>query len=654
MTRSPAGRTHAGVALATLVASFLIIVFSFAGAGTARAQETNCLSCHDDVKIAPKPHGDLACTDCHSNIEKYPHPENALKELHAPKLCAQCHEVGKTLAGSVHKDLSCTDCHGPAHAITPPSEATSPLFPLQQFKTCGRCHDQPPQLVQGYLASVHAKALLVDGLANAPTCSTCHGSHDILPPSDPRSTVSHKNVPKTCGSCHRFILTTWETSSHGQEWLKGNPLAPVCITCHTAHKIVPPTSQSARLKTPENCGNCHEQRYSTYRDSFHGQATDIGFMTAATCSDCHTPHHQLPVSNPASSVNPKNLPKTCGACHGTVTASFITFDPHSNPQSSSANPTLHYIWLFMTILLVGVFGFFGLHDALWLQRSIVAVLRGEVKRSENGGKYVRRFSKTQIWIHATIIITFLLLAATGLPLKFHDAIWAKTLADIFGGPAAARVLHRLAAIFTFGYFIFHLGQVFVLSVLRREKGVFWGWRSMVPQWKDIRDIFNNFKYFFYIGKRPPMDRFTYWEKFDYLAVFWGVVIIGTSGLILWFPAVAAHLLPGWALNAAYIIHSDEALLAVGFIFIFHFFHTHLRPESFPIDPVIFVGAMPLDKFKEERPLEYQRMVENGELEKYLVDPPSAKELRTRSALGFLALFIGLLLIIAILWSMIGL
>ena len=144
------------------------------------------------------------------------------------------------------------------------------------------------------------------------------------------------------------------------------------------------------------------------------------------------------------------------------------------------------------------------------------------------------------------------------------------------------------------------------------------------------------KYFFYLGPRPKFDRFTYWEKFDYLAVFWGVAIIGFSGLILWFPTAFTMVLPGWALNAAYIVHSDEALLATGFIFLFHFFHTHLRPEAFPMDPVIFIGSMPLERFKEERPREYERMVAQGTLEQHFVPPPKPYQMRRAYIFGFIA------------------
>ena len=95
------------------------------------------------------------------------------------------------------------------------------------------------------------------------------------------------------------------------------------------------------------------------------------------------------------------------------------------------------------------------------------------------------------------------------------------------------------------------------------------------------------KWFVGKGPRPNYGRWTYWEKFDYLAVFWGVAIIGFSGLVLWFPVFFTKFFPGWVINVSQIIHSDEALLAVGFIFTVHFFNTHFRPEAFPMDTVIF-------------------------------------------------------------------
>jgi hypothetical protein len=173
---------------------------------------------------------------------------------------------------------------------------------------------------------------------------------------------------------------------------------------------------------------------------------------------------------------------------------------------------------------------------------------------------------------------------------------------------------------------------------------------MVPRPKDFVDLWHNLRYFLYFGPRPRLDRWTYWEKFDYFAVFWGIIIIGLSGLVLWFPSFFTRFFPGWFLNAAFLIHSDEALLAVGFIFMFHFFHAHLRPESFPLDPVIFTGRVPLSRFKEERPVEYQRLVQTGSLETRLVAPPTREQIRMAGIFGFAAMAVGIGLMLAILWS----
>jgi cytochrome b subunit of formate dehydrogenase len=228
--------------------------------------------------------------------------------------------------------------------------------------------------------------------------------------------------------------------------------------------------------------------------------------------------------------------------------------------------------------------------------------------------------------------------------------------DLLGGAQAAGQLHRFAAIVTFGYFLVHVLLVVYQALVRRDGGVLWGPDSMMPQAKDLTDLLGNVRYFLYAGPRPEHDRWTYWEKFDYFAVFWGVAIIGFSGLVLWFPGFFTRFVPGWVLNAAYITHSDEALLATGFIFLFHFFHTHLRPESFPMDPVIFTGRMPLERFKEERPLEYRRLVETNQLESRMAPAPNAGDLRVAYVFGFVAVTVGVLCAVGIftaLWHLLA-
>ncbi|HKI95166.1 MAG TPA: hypothetical protein VJ992_07730, partial [Gemmatimonadales bacterium] len=206
------------------------------------------------------------------------------------------------------------------------------------------------------------------------------------------------------------------------------------------------------------------------------------------------------------------------------------------------------------------------------------------------GPYVRRFSGLQRTLHILVIVSFLGLVMTGLPLKYSYTDWAHVLIRLLGGLTAAGILHRMCAIITFGYFFTHVGYLVVKLITSPERTKYlWGPDSMVPQPKDVLDVFGMFKWFFGLGPRPKFDRYSYMEKFDYWAVFWGVAIIGTSGLFLWFPEFFARFLPGWVFNIARIIHSDEALLATAFIFTIHFFNVHLRPGKFPIDTVIFTG-----------------------------------------------------------------
>ncbi len=635
--RSPRPLAIALVALAALLV-----------AGLARGQE--CADCHD-VKVTSPMHAALACSDCHADVNLDGHPDQPV-DLSPQAICGQCHETPTELSGSVHAKLSCKACHGAAHEMVAAKSAQSPTAAFNQVKTCGSCHNQP-KVLDAYLGSVHARALLKSGLSDvAPSCSDCHGSHQIQRVQSPASRVSHQNVPKTCGSCHEGILREWEqTSAHGQAWLAGNAKAPVCTTCHATHQIMQPTLATERLKFPVSCGGCHKEELSSYRDSFHGQATSLGYLTAATCADCHTPHANLPAKDPRSSVNPARLQNTCGQCHGEVTAAFASFDPHAEPSDKTRSVKIYWTWVAMSGLLFGVFGFFTAHDLLWLQRAFVARRRGELPpplHEDPSGKWLRRFGPFEIGMHIVVVLTFLLLAATGLPLKFHGAGWATPLASFFGGIGGTQVLHRIAAIGTFGYFLAHVAQLAYKRLAKKERGLFWGWRSMVPRGKDLKDMWQNLRWFLYTGPRPQLDRWTYWEKFDYFAVFWGVAIIGLSGLMLWLPKLFAAFLPGWVLNVAHVVHSDEALLATGFIFIFHFFHTHLRPEAFPLDPVIFTGRVPLARFKEERPVEYQRMVREGTLEAALAPPPSEGEMTFARIFGFAAVALGLLLAVAIL------
>lgn len=266
----------------------------------------------------------------------------------------------------------------------------------------------------------------------------------------------------------------------------------------------------------------------------------------------------------------------------------------------------------------------------------------------------QRFTRLNRVLHILMIVSFLTLALTGMTLKFSYTGWAVILSHLLGGFQSAGYIHRFAAVIMVSVFTTHI--VNLIKTKKREnlslmKFIF-DKDSMMFNRKDWNDFKDSMKWFIGKGERPQYGRWTYWEKFDYFAVFWGMVVIGSTGLTLWFPEFLTNFLPGWVINVATIIHSDEALLATGFIFTIHFFNTHLRPEKFPMDIVIFSGRVSVEEFKEDRPKEYNELVENGELEKYLVEPYPPIVIRTIKFFGWTALSIGFSIIIWIIYAMI--
>jgi cytochrome b subunit of formate dehydrogenase len=267
-------------------------------------------------------------------------------------------------------------------------------------------------------------------------------------------------------------------------------------------------------------------------------------------------------------------------------------------------------------------------------------------------QYVR-FSRLNRVLHIAMIVSFISLALTGMTLKFSYSAWAVTLSRLFGGFETAGYIHRAAACLMFGIFVTHIYDV--LSTKKREglkwKQLFTGPNTMLPTLTDAKDFWGSIKWFLGRGPRPNYGRWTYWEKFDYFAVFWGIAVIGSTGLMLWFAEFFTRLLPGWLINVATIIHSDEALLAVGFIFTVHFFNTHLRPEKFPMDIVVFTGRMPVEEFRRDKPAEYEALVAAGKLEENLGEAYQPVVIRAVRLFGWAALITGFAIVVWIIYAM---
>lgn len=600
-----------------------------------------CLSCHGmegfemegpggamrNLHIEPdrfgrSVHGRRACVECHKDITDIPHRENVDRRVG----CVQCH---RNLWDSARRQNRTTE-----------------------FARLGDVVEQ----IESYMHSVHARPNLEDQSRTNATCYDCHNAHYVYPIDSSIGAESRLEIPDVCGKCHVRQEAVYATSVHGKEVLEnGNPYAAVCIDCHTTHTIESPVAGSIRLAITKNCGNCHDRELDTYTGTYHGQVSTLGYAYTAKCFDCHGSHEIQRLADPASKMHADSRLETCRKCHEKATAGFATFQPHGNPNDFERYPYLYITSKFMILLLTGVFAFFWTHSALWFyreykerkQQRIVPHVQLDAL-PEGGTRYVRRWPAMWRLAHLLFAISIMTLVLTGTAVLYAESAWAKAFMGLIGGPQSAAFVHRIAAATFITVFFGHLIYVTIYVIRNWRTFRFFGPTSTVPNLQDLWDIIGMFKWFFGLGPRPVFDRWTYWKKFDYWAPFWGMVIIGISGAMLWFPEITASFLPGWVFNVATLIHGEEAFLAAVFLFSVHFFNVHFRPDKFPMDILMFTGVMPLEEYKREHTLEYERLVESGELEKYLVDAPSRPMTVGSKILGATLILIGLTLLVLVL------
>eukprot|EP01029_Cantina_marsupialis_P010416 TRINITY_DN2376_c1_g2_i1.p1 TRINITY_DN2376_c1_g2~~TRINITY_DN2376_c1_g2_i1.p1 ORF type:complete len:931 (+),score=-90.93 TRINITY_DN2376_c1_g2_i1:555-3347(+) len=651
--------------------------------------DRSCLRCHEKKSVhkvvgkdtislqvnvddlVQSAHNNIRCVKCHSDVSARKHRPC---ETAGIVDCAACHEEvseiyessghGKAYSEGVDNAPYCTDCHN-SHLVKFKEDESSPVFRLAIPGLCGECHRENGKAVQvtelkevdayhDYSSSVHGKGMSKKGLLASAVCTDCHTTHFMLKDSDERSSVYPNNIPATCGHCHRGIYNEYMKSDHGIANNKEGETYPTCTVCHSAHRISEIDEDKFMHEITLQCGLCHKRLSETYLETYHGKAYQLGYLKAARCSDCHGAHSNMNVKNPDSEVGYNKIVATCQKCHVDANMRFTGFLTHATHHNRDKYPVLYYTFWSMTTLLIAVFGFFGIHTLLWLPMSLRERKRKKQHRPKGPALYVRRFSSNQRVTHIFVILSFVVLALTGMMLKFANMQWARYLVDLLGGVETAGDLHRLGALVTFGYFGYH---IYSLAKNKREMKMKWskfifGKHSLMFNWNDVKDFWASVKWFLGRGERPHYGRWTYWEKFDYFAVFWGVAVIGLTGLMLWFPEAFTKIIPGSFINVAQIIHSDEALLAVGFIFTIHFFNTHFRPEAFPMDPVIFTCYVLLEEYKLDRPKEYQELKESGKLDDMVEELEfTPKRMRIVKLFGFFFLLIGFSLIVLIIYSL---
>ena len=623
------------------------------------------------TSLARDKHAAIPCSGCHVRASGFPHLPNTVRVVS----CVGCHIAQDTLwrsgvhgpYGGSDARATCVNCHGSHHPPTAGFMHTAEGRAAMR-RACENCHAQAVQTSQ---VGVHADSV---------ACIQCHGVHDMRPVPDPATKSIDIVLARACSRCHPGVARTYWTDIHGrtaQAQARGAlPLgvdtAATCIACHGEHGIRRHDDPTWRFAVADACSRCHPRYGTTYRDSYHGQATRVGSRKAAQCHNCHPPHHVLPEREAASSVAPANVVTTCRQCHAEARGNFAGYQPHANPRNRGQNAPLFWVWLAMNTILFGTITVWGVHAAIWFFRNwrergnriaAHAAARGEKVPMDSalrgGPPYVWRFNVIFRVIHAMIVVTFFLLVVTGLPLRFSCTAWAPGLMGLLGGAEVAGRIHRITGLFMFGYFILYV--VYLVGVLvrsPRKRDLLVGANSILFREQDLLDVIAMMKYFFGRGPHPRFGRFSYMEKFDYFAELWGVGAIGFTGLMLWFPTFFALFFPGILFNIAIIIHSYEAMIATAFIFTIHFFNVHLRPEKWPLDAVMFTGRASLAYMKEEHPLVAEAIaakVEGAPVSVRAVAdrpaPPPPAWMNTFGAFaGLLLLGIGVVLIGLILWG----
>ncbi|HET8678508.1 MAG TPA: cytochrome b/b6 domain-containing protein [bacterium] len=227
------------------------------------------------------------------------------------------------------------------------------------------------------------------------------------------------------------------------------------------------------------------------------------------------------------------------------------------------------------------------------------------------GPPVERFSMAQRVEHFLLLLSFNVLALTGLPQKYASTGWGERLISALGGIDQTRLIHRTAAVILMAQGFYHL--VAVLATRRRAVRR----HDMRVSLQDVRGMIADIRYLAGRGRdRPRFGRFDYRQKLEYWAVIWGTVIMAATGLIMWFPIVVTQWLPGIIIPAARVAHGGEALLALFAVIIWHFYNAHFRPDIFPMDPAMFTGTIPVERLEHEHRQEYEDLRERG-----LLPPP---------------------------------
>jgi len=592
----------------------------FAAVPLAATAETDCAGCHGTHAIpaasgaasafaAPKLAA--ACAECHADAA-----ERYLKSAHGAALaagrgeaptCLTCH-LRPVAAGSDRLKLKreqssvCLSCHRDESRVLASSSVSRGF-------------------IASYSESVHGKSL-ARGNSAAANCVDCHGSHETAGALSAGSRENLRNIPATCARCHPVEAREYALSAHAAALRKSLPDAPVCTSCHGEHRILNPSDPkapvSARNVSQMVCGSCHasvklseryglaSDRFKTFADSYHGLATRGGAVVAVNCASCHGAHAIRPSSDPLSPVNRVNLAQTCGQCHPGANARFTAAPVHITASADGQEPAVYWIATLYVWLIVAVVGAMAVHNALDFFRKVrrkIGIQKGAIVEDPVPHRLYLRMTVNERLQHGTLVLSFVALVVTGFMLQFPDAWWVMHIRSRIGHLFEWRsAIHRVAGVILIAAGGWHLAY---LALTDRGRRLF---RDLLPGVRDLADAAGVLRYNLGLAPaKPRFGRFSYIEKTEYWAMMWGSVVMGLTGALLWFENTSIRLVTKLGYDVSRTVHLYEAVLATLAVVAWHFYFVIFNPDIYPMNLSWLTGWLSEKEMREDHPLELERL-----------------------------------------------
>jgi formate dehydrogenase gamma subunit len=617
----------------------------------------DCASCHEGTgrkhvfhaRLARTPvpqGGDTTCSACHGS-----HAVEGVKSASFPfaaaqqtESCGRCHlpardhflasAHARALAAGRQEAPTCLACHRQAVALLPEERPRIELK-LAQTSLCESCHLKKSEVgaqtllgskfVGSFELSVHGAAL-TRGIVDAANCVDCHGSHEMNQAMVAGSRVNKSHLQETCARCHRTQTAEYNFSAHAIALRKGNLDSPICTDCHGEHDILAHTNPDspvyARNVAQQVCASCHASlrltkkyglpadAFQTFSDSYHGLAVRGGAVAVVNCASCHSAHAIKSPLDPTSSVYRDNLVVTCGQCHPGANKRFTTGRVHVSPAQRATSPILYWIANLYVILIFLVIGGMTAHNLSDFIRKLLrklATQQGAIPEEPVAHRLYLRMTVHERLQHATLAISFILLVITGFMLRYPESWWVQAIREMSSSAFVARgLIHRLAGVVLLAAGLWHVGYFMFVPKGRQL------FRDLLPAWRDLTDPWKVLQYNLgFSPEKPKFGRFSYIEKAEYWALIWGTLLMGATGVILWFENTSMGLFTKLGFDISRTVHFYEAILATLAILVWHFYFVIFNPDVYPMNLAWLTGRVSEREMLEDHPLELERMKQDG-------------------------------------------